>query len=623
VSRSGPLKRNPILRVALIHTVIVFVVLHGLAATVYFHVLPFTTRGMAISYAERLIENLTTEIDAPDREEVKDFFEEEPNVKVVITNGDQVWFTNDVLFFKSDSRTNMASGPYQQSSAGSLYHGFDDTIREGPLAGMKIRIARNSLFIDNAVNAVIIRYEFLVVLICIILFYVFLTTLNVQLEDEDIDDDFVRGQLNAAGMMNTGITVSLIMLMALSYYKEGLMYAFFHQLEPMLSAQMSDFHPLVNALILILLVVVEVVTGSIPGAVLYPGAGCVFGAQLGAVYILIGTVLGSAIGYLQGHAISLTFHESETQAAEFSDYIKKQGSLGVFILRLNPITSFSFINQVCGVLRSPFTGFILATTLGRAPMVLLATFLGEYVFHHLRGAIPFILGLLTLYILYLAVRFVMDAGHYQRKYIQLYVNNINQIGAATQSSDFLAKKMIDHLPLTTSHSVLELGPGTGVFTERLLESMPESSRLITIEANEPLARLIQSKFPSVTTIRGDASEIKRHLKELDLESVDIVVSGLPFLSFPQELSHKILSSVRDCLSSDGTFVLFQYTLILLPLIKRYFTVDKISWTPFNVPPAFVLTCHLSREVGTSRSPQDHVTSNTGRQPKDAGITTLP
>ena len=66
-----------------------------------------------------------------------------------------------------------------------------------------------------------------------------------------------------------------------------------------------------NALIYVLLVVVEVFTGTIPSALLYPIGGLIFGPTLATSLILIATVIGACMGYIQGRTISLYVSDQE------------------------------------------------------------------------------------------------------------------------------------------------------------------------------------------------------------------------------------------------------------------------------------------------------------------------
>ena len=55
------------------------------------------------------------------------------------------------------------------------------------------------------------------------------------------------------------------------------------------------------------------------------------------------------------------------------------------------------------------------------------------------------------------------------------------VGSVVPSSKFLSKKMLDHLNFKKAKLVVELGPGTGVFTQRIIEKLDRESTLLVIE----------------------------------------------------------------------------------------------------------------------------------------------
>ncbi len=60
------------------------------------------------------------------------------------------------------------------------------------------------------------------------------------------------------------------------------------------------------------------------------------------------------------------------------------------------------------------------------------------------------------------------------------------------------------LPRNPDSFVLELGPGTGAVTDALLKRGLREDRLIAIEKNPTLAKLLRKRFPQAQIITGDA-----------------------------------------------------------------------------------------------------------------------
>jgi phosphatidylethanolamine/phosphatidyl-N-methylethanolamine N-methyltransferase len=62
--------------------------------------------------------------------------------------------------------------------------------------------------------------------------------------------------------------------------------------------------------------------------------------------------------------------------------------------------------------------------------------------------------------------------------------------------------------------VLELGPGTGAVTDALLKRGLREDRLVAIENNPKLAKLLRKRFPRAHIITGDAWQMDDLLREL-------------------------------------------------------------------------------------------------------------
>ncbi len=135
--------------------------------------------------------------------------------------------------------------------------------------------------------------------------------------------------------------------------------------------------------------------------------------------------------------------------------------------------------------------------------------------------------------------------------------------------------------------VLELGPGTGIFTRRLLQDGVDEERLILVERNPAFAMLLRQRFPKATLIEGDA----QHLLLPAAGKVGAAISGLPLLSMPKPIVRDILAAVFRHLADDAC--LFQFTYgprcpVPAPILAALeLEASFRRWVPFNLPPASV------------------------------------
>ncbi|MFZ1073160.1 MAG: methyltransferase domain-containing protein [Verrucomicrobiia bacterium] len=175
-------------------------------------------------------------------------------------------------------------------------------------------------------------------------------------------------------------------------------------------------------------------------------------------------------------------------------------------------------------------------------------------------------------------------------FLQEWLANPQRTGAVAPSSPKLAAAMARWLPSDPESYVLELGPGTGAVTAALLERGLREDRLVAIEKNPKLARLLRDRFRSAHIITGDAW----HLDDLlggcrkPIERVGAVISSLPLLNFPPAEAEALAEKIRTILEHGGKWVQFSYNLgARRPHGTSNFRrlASKIVW--LNIPPARV------------------------------------
>jgi phospholipid N-methyltransferase len=176
------------------------------------------------------------------------------------------------------------------------------------------------------------------------------------------------------------------------------------------------------------------------------------------------------------------------------------------------------------------------------------------------------------------------------------VANYKDTGAIAPSSPFLAKKIAEAAGVSEAERVLEIGPGTGIFTSEVLRRIRPNARFAAIEKNPSFVNHLRKEFPTVRIIEGCATRLGEHLRGIDLPCVDAVVSGLPWAAMPEFLQTQLLTQIYESLSPNGTFATFAYFgFHLLPAGRKFrqklqATFPYVSRTAVeirNLPPAFV------------------------------------
>ena len=185
-----------------------------------------------------------------------------------------------------------------------------------------------------------------------------------------------------------------------------------------------------------------------------------------------------------------------------------------------------------------------------------------------------------------------------------FLKNPRRVGACCPSSPALCREITSAIGIENAALVAELGPGTGVITEAICSKLSPGAKMAVVELDETMAAGIEKRFANVTVFRGCASQLDVMLNTNALPKADVVISGLPFAIFPEELQEKILQGVLRSLSPGGTFATFAYLQgVILPAGIRFrrklestfpeITTSQIIWN--NMPPAFIYRCRKTGE----------------------------
>ena len=162
------------------------------------------------------------------------------------------------------------------------------------------------------------------------------------------------------------------------------------------------------------------------------------------------------------------------------------------------------------------------------------------------------------------------------------------VGAATPSSKWLAQTIASFLDGNATQTVLELGAGTGVITQALVNKVVDSKRLIVVENSSIMANKLKNRFPDLRIIHGDAMHLEQLLSEHPT-AVGTVISSLPLLSLPKRDRQRILDSICAVMSPGSTLVQFTYGLFKPSLLEKIPALSKRTSKVVyrNIPPARV------------------------------------
>ena len=157
-----------------------------------------------------------------------------------------------------------------------------------------------------------------------------------------------------------------------------------------------------------------------------------------------------------------------------------------------------------------------------------------------------------------------------------------KVGAFAPSGPHLARAMAAQIQV--DGPVLELGPGSGSLTQRILERVP-ASQLTAIEYDHDLCQLLKTRFHGVNVIHGDAFNLEHTLGHA--EPYAAIISGLPLLNFPLPDRQRLIETATARLLPGGVFAQFSYGLKPSVPAPPGFKVTRAAMVWANVPPARV------------------------------------
>lgn len=182
------------------------------------------------------------------------------------------------------------------------------------------------------------------------------------------------------------------------------------------------------------------------------------------------------------------------------------------------------------------------------------------------------------------------------RFLKAFVTNPTKTGAIAPSSAGLSELITDTADLADVKAVVEFGPGTGVFTEKILEKKPKHAVFFAVELNEDFVSATRTRCPDALVYHDSATNTPQYLADHGLKQCDCVICGLPWASFNESLQNDLLDTIVDILAPGGRFLTFAYLQgLLLPAGRRFrkkiqsrfeqVNTTRTVWR--NVPPAFV------------------------------------
>lgn len=174
------------------------------------------------------------------------------------------------------------------------------------------------------------------------------------------------------------------------------------------------------------------------------------------------------------------------------------------------------------------------------------------------------------------------------RFLKALITRPKNVGAIVPSSPALTRAIAGAIDLNRTGPILELGPGTGVITQSILERGIAPERLTLIEYDAEMTAHLAHRFPRTHVVQGDAFDLERTLGGRHGDQLfSAVVSGLPLLNFPVALRNSYMAGLIDRLEHGAPVIQFSYGTQAPVEAPPGCAVSRAALVWANIPPARV------------------------------------
>ncbi len=161
------------------------------------------------------------------------------------------------------------------------------------------------------------------------------------------------------------------------------------------------------------------------------------------------------------------------------------------------------------------------------------------------------------------------ASSHHRVFLKQFFRQYHTTGALLPSGRRLASALCRYLcddgkgsSPSGGRKILEVGPGTGAVTQRMLRYLKPNDHLTLIELNDDFVRHLNERFAEEAAFKLAADRcqlVHGRLEELEGEhTYDRIVSGLPLNNFAAAEVEQILNVFARLIKPDGVLSFFEY-----------------------------------------------------------------
>lgn len=181
-------------------------------------------------------------------------------------------------------------------------------------------------------------------------------------------------------------------------------------------------------------------------------------------------------------------------------------------------------------------------------------------------------------------------------FFRQFLRDPKAVGSIIPTSRIAIDALLRHVNWDQCRLFVEYGPGTGAFTRQVLDRMHADARFIAIDPNPYFIDHLRRGLPDprLTAVLGSAADVEDILTAQGLKAADYILSGLPFSTLPDGLGDSIIDATERALAPGGAFLVYQYSLFVLPMLEARFTQVARDRAWRCIPPARLMRAYKQR-----------------------------
>ena len=188
-------------------------------------------------------------------------------------------------------------------------------------------------------------------------------------------------------------------------------------------------------------------------------------------------------------------------------------------------------------------------------------------------------------------------------FLREFLRHPLMVGSVIPTSRAAIRALLDPIDWRKVRTVVEYGPGTGVFTREILRRIGPDARLIAIDTDPVFIDFLRDGIPDarLSCVHGSAADVETVLADHGEQGADYILSGLPFSTLPTEVADGIMDATARAIRPGGAFLVYQYSLFVRPMLESRFDRLQVGRVWRCVPPARLFWAYRSPQAAVSRA----------------------